>query len=54
VKVKALADALQLISDYRTRLAAIRSAVALELPVLKGAIEWGKGLVSCGTQELRK
>jgi hypothetical protein len=38
-------DALRLISDYRPRLAAIRSTAALELPVLKGAIKWGKGLV---------
>lgn len=33
-------DALRLISDYRTRLAAIRSTVASELPLLKGAIKW--------------
>jgi hypothetical protein len=35
-------DALRLITDYRTRLAAIRSAVASELMVLKGAIKWGR------------
>lgn len=33
-------DALRLISHYRTRLNAIRSAVASELPLLKGAIKW--------------
>jgi hypothetical protein len=38
-------DALRLISDYRTRLSGIRSTVASELPVLKGAIKWGKELV---------
>jgi hypothetical protein len=38
-------DALRLISDYRTRLDSIRSAVGSELSVLKGAIKWGKGLV---------
>ena len=38
-------DALRLISDYRTRLSAIRSTAAAELPVLKGAIKWGKGLI---------
>jgi hypothetical protein len=38
-------DALRLISDYRTRLTSIRSAVASELPILKGAIKWAKGMV---------
>jgi hypothetical protein len=38
-------DALRLISDYRTRLAAIRSTVASEITVLKGSIKWGRGLV---------
>ena len=38
-------DALRLFSDYRTRLAAIRSTVATELTVLKGAINWGRGVV---------
>ena len=38
-------DALRLISDYRTRMAAIRLSVGSELPVLKGAIKWGRGLV---------
>ena len=38
-------DALRLISDYRTRLTSIRSTVASELTVLKGAIKWGRGLV---------
>ncbi len=33
-------DALRLISDYRTRLTAIRSSVASELTLLKGAIKW--------------
>ena len=37
-------DALRLISDYRTRLTVIRSAVASELPCLKGAISWGRSL----------
>ena len=38
-------DALRLISDYRTRLAEIRLSVTSELPMLKGAITWGKDLV---------
>ena len=38
-------DALRLISDYRTRLAVIRSAISSELPILKGATTWGRGLV---------
>jgi len=38
-------DALKLLQGYRTRLAAIRSTVASELTVLKGAIKWGRGLV---------
>ena len=37
-------DALRLISDYRTRLAGIRSAVTSELTLLKGAFKWGKSL----------
>jgi hypothetical protein len=35
-------DALRLISDYRTRLAAIRSTVASERPLLKEAIKWSR------------
>ena len=35
-------DALRLISDYRTRLSVIRSTVASELPLLKGAIKWSR------------
>jgi len=38
-------DALRLISDYRTRLTVIRSAVSSELPILKGATTWSRGLV---------
>ena len=38
-------DAIKLIQDYRTRLGGIRASIALELPVLKGAIQWGRGLV---------
>ena len=38
-------DALRLISDYRTRLASIRSTMISELPMLKGAITWGRALV---------
>jgi hypothetical protein len=38
-------DALRLISDYRTHLTAIRSTVGSELPTLKRAIAWGRGLV---------
>jgi hypothetical protein len=38
-------DALRLISDYRTRIAAIRSAVASESHILRSALKWGKGLV---------
>lgn len=38
-------DALKLLDDYRTRLAAIRLAVGSELAVLKGAIKWGRELV---------
>jgi hypothetical protein len=37
-------DALRLISDYRTRLAAIRSTVASESKILRDALKWGKGL----------
>jgi hypothetical protein len=37
-------DALRLVSNYRTRLAGIRSAVTSELTLLKGAIKWGKSL----------
>lgn len=35
-------DALRLISDYRTRLSGIRSTVASDLPLLKGAIKWSR------------
>ena len=38
-------DALPLISDYRARLTGIRSSVGSELPVLKGAIQWGREFV---------
>lgn len=38
-------DALRLLSDYRTRLSAIRSTVALESRILRSALKWGKGLV---------
>lgn len=38
-------DALKLLQDYRTRLAAIRLSVGAELSVLKRAIKWGRGLV---------
>lgn len=38
-------DALRLISNYRTRLSAIRSTVALESRILRSALKWGKGLV---------
>ena len=37
-------DALRLISDYRTRLALIRSSVASESRTLRAALKWGKGL----------
>jgi hypothetical protein len=35
-------DALKVLQDYRTRLAAIRLSVGAELSVLKGAIKWGR------------
>jgi hypothetical protein len=38
-------DALKLLQDYRTRLAAIRLSVGSELSVLKMAIKWGRGLI---------
>jgi hypothetical protein len=38
-------DALRLISDYRTRLSAIRSSVASESRILRNALKWGKGLI---------
>ena len=38
-------DALRLISDYRTRLPAIRSSVASESRILRAALKWGKGLI---------
>ena len=37
-------DALRLISDYPTRLAAIRSTVASESRILRDALKWGKEL----------
>jgi hypothetical protein len=37
-------DALRLVSNYRTRLAGIRSAVASESKILRNALKWGKGL----------
>ena len=37
-------DALQLISDYRTRVTAIRSTVASESKILRGALKWGRTL----------
>jgi hypothetical protein len=36
-------DALRLISDYRTRLAAIRSAAISESRILGDALKWGEG-----------
>ena len=38
-------DALRLLSDYRTRLTAIRSTVASESLILPAAVKWGKGFV---------
>jgi len=38
-------DALRLFSDYRARLAVIRSAVGSELSILKGATTWGRSLI---------
>jgi hypothetical protein len=38
-------DALRLISDYRTRLASIRSCVDSESKILPSALKWGKELV---------
>jgi hypothetical protein len=38
-------DALQLISDYRTRVTAIRSTMASESRILRDALKWGKGMV---------
>ena len=43
-------DALRLISDYRSRLTAIRSTVTSELPILKGAIKWARGMVPSAPQ----
>ena len=37
-------DALRLISDYRTRVTAIRSTVASESKILRGALKWGRTL----------
>jgi len=37
-------DALRLISDYRTRLAGIRSSAASESRILSAALKWGKTL----------
>jgi len=37
-------DALRLISDYRTRLSAIRSAVVSESKILRDALKWEKSL----------
>lgn len=37
-------DALRLISDYRTRLAVIRSTVASESKIIRAALKLGKGL----------
>lgn len=37
-------DALRLISDYRSRLAVIRSTVASESRILRSALKWGKEL----------
>jgi hypothetical protein len=47
-------DALRFLSDYRTRLAAIRSSVASESRNLRNALKWGKGWISSGNQEARK
>ena len=37
-------DALRLLSDYRKRLAGIRSTVASESHLLRDALKWGKGV----------
>ena len=42
--MKNLAEDLRLISDYRTRLAAIGSSVASESKILRGALKWEKEL----------
>jgi hypothetical protein len=47
-------DALRLISDYRTRLAGIRSAVTTESKILRDALKRQKGWISSGNQEVRK
>lgn len=39
-----VADALRQISDYRTRLSAIRSTVASESRILRDPLKWGKTL----------
>jgi hypothetical protein len=39
-----LADALRLISDYRTRLAGIRSSATSESRIPRIALKWGKEL----------
>ena len=46
-------DAMRLISDYRTRLTAIRLSVVSELMVLKGAIKWARGIVPSEPQPQR-
>jgi hypothetical protein len=38
-------DALRLISDYRTRLAGIRTTVASESKIIRAALKWGNELV---------
>ena len=40
--IKNLAEGLSLISNYQTRLAAIRSSVATESRILRGALNWAK------------
>ena len=42
--IKNLAEGLSPISDYRTRLAVIRSSVASESRILRAALKWGKSL----------
>jgi hypothetical protein len=42
--IKNLAEGLSPISDYRTRLAGIRSTVGTESKILSAALKWGKEL----------
>ena len=53
-RMKNLAEGLRLISDYRTRLAAIRSSVASESRILRDALSWRKELgKSCRVSRCR-